>query len=332
MRPYICSDDSITVVINGVPHTVASTNPNFNKIKKGVHSLSDSDLLALVTKVGAVTKALAPVKNSSVEVRDGNVYFNGEVLHNAVTTRIIRMVEEGLSVRSMTNFLANLMENPSANSVKELYSFLEKNHIPITEDGCFLAYKYVDADYKDCYTRTIDNSVGGKIKRLPRNQVNDDWRVLCSSGYHVGSYEYAFYSGKPRRMVVKVNPADVVAVSSSENKCRVCWYEVVDELKNKTDKLPDLVDTRYGVCDGDSDGFADDDEDYYDEYEDDYDDYGDENDYDDACPICNDPDCDDCDEECDAYNDLDDRNDAVYRTFLSKKAKAQKRGPNGRFV
>lgn len=311
MRPYICSDTSITVVINGTPYTVPSTNVNFQKIKRGVTTLSDDDLLALVSKVGAVKQALSPIKNSSVEVRDGNVYFNSEVLHNAVTTRILRMVEEGLNVKAMTNFLANLMENPSAHSVAETYQFLEHNHIPITEDGHFLAYKYVDGDYMDCYSRKFRNMVGDKIS-VPRNTVDDNWRLACSSGFHVGSYEYAIYTNKPHRMVVKVNPRDVVAVSMNENKCRVCAYEVVDELKDKKDKLPDLVDTRYGTFDDDSDGFAGDDEDYYDDtYDDDYDDYE--------------------DDEIGDYGLDQMAQDAKYRESLSRKAKAQKRGPGGRF-
>jgi hypothetical protein len=75
------------------------------------------------------------------------------------------------------------MENPSYRAVNELYGFLEKNRLPITPDGHFLAYKKVRDDYKDIHSGTMDNSVG-KIVEMERNQVNDDKNQTCSSGLH----------------------------------------------------------------------------------------------------------------------------------------------------
>jgi hypothetical protein len=65
---------------------------------------------------------------------------------------------------------------------------------------------------------------------MPRNEVDEDWGVDCSQGLHVGSASYQF-SGDVK-VLVKVNPKDVVSVPSNEtNKCRVCAYEIVEIYK-----------------------------------------------------------------------------------------------------
>jgi hypothetical protein len=56
--------------------------------------------------------------------------------------------------------------------VTELYGFLEKGNLPITNDGHFLAYKKVRKDYKDCHSGTMDNSIG-QVVEMERNQVDD---------------------------------------------------------------------------------------------------------------------------------------------------------------
>jgi hypothetical protein len=139
----------------------------------------------------------------------------------------------------MLLFLDNLMKNPSRHSIEELYNFLVHRHLPITETGCFLAYKAVRMDYKDWYSNSVDNSIGQE-PFMERNEVDDDWRVECSSGYHVGAIEYVDsyskgFSDPSRIMIVEVNPMDVVSAPSNENftKCRVCKYRVIGEMQGE---------------------------------------------------------------------------------------------------
>ena len=82
------------------------------------------------------------------------------------------------------------MANPSRRATEELYRFLEHKSMPLTPEGNFLAYKGVTSDFKDCYSRKFDNSVGQTLTMI-RNQVCDDANVGCSDGFHAGSYEYA---------------------------------------------------------------------------------------------------------------------------------------------
>jgi hypothetical protein len=148
------------------------------------------------------------------------------------------MLEDGFDVAPLVEFMHNLMKNPSKRAVDELYGFLEKNSLPITPDGCFLAYKRVRGDYKDCYTGTMDNSVG-KVVEMERNMVDDNRDNTCSTGLHFCSHSYLASFGGERTVIVKVNPADVVSIPSDYNnaKGRACSYEVIGEIGNDGDQI-----------------------------------------------------------------------------------------------
>jgi hypothetical protein len=144
------------------------------------------------------------------------------------------MLTEDFPIEPLVLFMENLMSNPSKRAVDELYGFLEKNSLPITPEGHFLAYKKIRDDYKDIYSGTMDNSVG-QVLEMERNGVDDDKDRTCSSGLHFCSESYLphFGTGHGNRVVIlKINPRDVVSIPSDYNnaKGRACRYEVIGEL------------------------------------------------------------------------------------------------------
>jgi hypothetical protein len=142
----------------------------------------------------------------------------------------------------MIRFLANVLENHSNRAVQELYTFLENKNLPITEDGCFLAYKAVTSDYKDKWTNKIDNSVGETVS-MQRRKVNDDCGMGCADGLHCGAIEYVEgYRSEhygDRVVIVKVNPKDVVSVPTDCEcqKVRTCEYQVVADYEGPLKSL-----------------------------------------------------------------------------------------------
>jgi hypothetical protein len=154
-------------------------------------------------------------------------------MNNGLATRMIGMLQDEFPIEPMVNFMENLMTNPSKRAVTELYGFLEKNNLPITPDGHFLAYKKVRNDYLDIHSGTMDNSVG-KIVEMERNEVDDNKDQTCSTGLHFCSQEYLPHFGgyESRVVIVKINPADVVSIPSDYNnaKGRACRYEVIGEV------------------------------------------------------------------------------------------------------
>lgn len=241
-------NDRFTTVINNKPYTVNYDHPKFDELLECAKSGDAAGFKRAYTAARVVEETF---ENTTVQLKNGEVLYNGEVLHNAITKRIVEFAERSLPVEPMLAFLGNLMENPSRRALNELYGFLEHRNMPITEDGCFLAYKAVKENYLDKYSGTFDNSVGA-INEMPRNQVDDDCGRTCSVGFHVGALAYAgpggaFYSPGDKVMIVKVNPRDAVSVpiDHSAQKLRVCRYEVVGEYDKPLD---DAFDTSFDDC------------------------------------------------------------------------------------
>lgn len=155
-----------------------------------------------------------------------------------LSERIQAMMARGESADSLLNFWEKLQLNPSWRAVEQLWPFLDRAHIPLTKDGCFLAYKGVNTDYTDKHSGKIDNHPG-VVNSMPRNQISDDPNVACHYGFHVGAVGYATSFG-PRTVVCKVDPADVVCIpyDSGQQKIRVCRYRVVG---NHGEPLPSTL-------------------------------------------------------------------------------------------
>lgn len=229
---------TFTIVVDNKSYTIPKDHLNYAKIDKAVKTNDFSNIKELVDAKEDLTKFTAKVGN--VEIKDGVLFRNGNPLHNTIANRIIDLYKGGYPIDAMVKFLDNLMQNPSKRAVDELYPFLEHHGLPITEDGCFLGYKRVRNDFKDHHSGKIDFSVG-KVVEIERNTVDDNWRLACSSGIHVGCIEYVrnFHPGSPV-VIVKVNPKDVVSVPSTEvTKMRVAKLEVVKEYDKELVKEMD---------------------------------------------------------------------------------------------
>lgn len=225
--PFILQGDNVVIVIDGEPHTINKTHMTYNKVVDAIKSKDWDSVKELINPV----KAVVNYSKGNLQIVDGEMFWKGQPFHNALANRMIQMLNDGFDIDPMVNFMNNLMYNPSRQAVTELYSFLEKNSLPITPDGCFLAYKRVREDYKDCHTGTMDNSVG-RVVEMERNMVDDNRNNTCSSGLHFCSHSYLSSFGGERTIIVKINPRDVVSIPSDYNdaKGRTCRYEVIGEV------------------------------------------------------------------------------------------------------
>ena len=234
MFAKIITQTGITVFVKGIqPFTMARDHKLFPQLEAAVKSNDVDEVLDIIS----VANRVANYAKGNLTIIGGEIFYGDEVLHGVLVERILALMAEDEDADSLIKFLENLMENPSKQSREELYLFLEKSDLPITEDGRFIAYKWIRDDYTDCHTGKFDNSVG-KIVKMPRRDVNDDRQQTCSTGLHVCSKEYTKF-GK-RLMLVAVNPRDVVSVPYDYNnaKMRVCEYEVIQELPAEAYETP----------------------------------------------------------------------------------------------
>lgn len=276
----VTNSGTITAVVDGNVYNVPKDHKYYEQVKETLRVNDEKEFVRLVNIVEEVKK----FTRGKVEIKDGVVFYNGEAVHNALTSRILQLMAEKFPFEPMLKFLENLMENPSSTSVSELYSFLEHRNLPITEDGHFLAYKRVRDDWTDIHSGKISYTIGSVVE-MPRNMVDDNTRNHCSRGLHVGALSYVEGYGIGGHIIIcKVNPRDCVSVPNDHNftKLRTCKLEVLEEFKGELTKAlynpsGQVSSQQYEEWDSD---FEDDEDDYENdswlEYEDDDEDYEDE--------------------------------------------------------
>lgn len=261
---------------------------------------------------------------------DGVVKYKGEEIHSVISDRVFDLLDQKLPHQPLLNFVKNLSENPSYRSVNELYTFLEHKRLPITEDGCFTAYKYVTkyngdndiadsegnvitkGDFVDARTGKTHRNNVGDTPSMPRNKVDDNLNHACGSGLHVGSYE--FVSGHGYIIICKINPTNVVSIPSDSQcqKVRCCAYEVIGIMKDEQQDINSsptnypVVDDSYNDWNPNEDEEDDDCDPHSNHYEeeDDWDNRDEDDDWDD--------DDDDWDDDQDDWDDEEDEADIPF--------------------
>jgi hypothetical protein len=226
--PFIIQGNNIVIVIDNKTHTVSKTHITYSKV---LDAIKRQDWPAVKSTIEPA-KVVLSYGRGYIKIEDGVLLWKNQEMHGYLVTKIVEMLEQGLPVDPLVNFMHNLMSNPSSRAVNELYLFLEKGGMPITPDGYFLAYKKVRANYKDCHSGTMDNSVG-KTVSMERNAVDDNRENECSHGLHFCSESYLSQFGGDRIMILKINPRDVVSIPKDYQnaKGRACSYEVIGELE-----------------------------------------------------------------------------------------------------
>lgn len=254
---------NLTVVHNGEMYVADETHTNWDAILRGV--LADDESVIPLFDISQTVASRFENLSERVSVRNGNLFFDGDLVDNSLTRQVIRFVEEGVDdFMPLVKFFEKVQTNPSNNSREQLFRWLSERDFSITPEGDFLAYKGVKkSDEEGVYLSVhaghaisdgveyrndqIPNRVGS-IVEMPRSEVQDDPDVACHTGLHAGTYEYAssfVYNGA--LLLVEINPRDVVSVprDSSDQKIRACRYKVIQVIENEaplTDALYEDAD------------------------------------------------------------------------------------------
>lgn len=227
--PFIIQADTVTVFVKNRPHTINHTHIHYDAVIKAIKAGDWNAIPALVD----IRETLVDYSFGKVTVENNQIKWNGKPITNGMTRRMLEMFKQGFTIEPMVRFMDKVMLNPSSYAVDELYTFLEKNNLPITPDGNFLAYKKIRDNYTDCHTGKMDNSIG-KTVSMPRKEVDANRNNTCSSGLHACSFDYlkSFYGA--RTVIVEIDPRDFVSCPTDYNnaKIRVCKYKVIGEIAN----------------------------------------------------------------------------------------------------
>lgn len=247
---YIVAKNNITFFHNGRPINVQKGTSQYAKVLKAFDLPEDKQDEAIAEILEAPKFETKAAEKEGFTFVDSNVYVDGELLPQVLIDKINSLKREGLPITLFLNFWRELRQNPDYVVVNDrgLYDFLSYRELPITEDGCIIAYRGVNKDYwsrsgnpatkvlqgKTNKSGQIYNGIGEVIE-IVRNQVTTDRSVHChSQSLHIGSLDYAKGWGD-RVVVVKVNPKDVVSVASDCGcqKLRVCKFEVLSDFESE---------------------------------------------------------------------------------------------------
>lgn len=246
---YIKNANAIILILNDNTNVrVEKTDKNYPKVLKTFElpkEEQDDAVRAILNPV--ILGKKAAVATEGFEVIDDHIFYKGEQLPAALERKVLSIMADGLPLTHFEKLWENIIQNPACHVVNEsgFYDFLDYKELPITEDGCFLAYRGVQDNYYSVSgsrsTKVLQGKVNesgqiyngiGEVIEVARRGVSDDRNVHCHEGsLHIGSLDYA--SNWARRLViVKVNPKDVVSVPNDCNsqKCRVCKYEVIGDF------------------------------------------------------------------------------------------------------
>jgi hypothetical protein len=244
MIPYVKSNynstTAITAYINGVPKTINEDHINFIHVDKlllnqNIEPILPQILSELMDAVKAMKEAV--IEYDAIQIIDNEVIFDGTPVHGLLSDMMISIVQGGSDVTSWCRFMIKLNENPAAHAVNELYEWMMKAQMPITENGNFLAYKKVKDDYTSAHPNAdgshFPNKLGTRVE-MPRNKVDDNRQNTCSTGLHFCSWSYlpSYMGNSGRVLLVEINPADVVSIPTDYDfaKGRASGYWIVGEI------------------------------------------------------------------------------------------------------
>lgn len=222
---YQITNDSIMVVVLGTPHTIHKSHPHYMKLKEAVLNERWDEIPKYIT----VEKTLENWSDGEFKLHNGTITYRGEPIPNSIASRIKKALEtnDPSGPTRFLRFWERLDLNPSHRSVHQLMSFLQHTDITINDKGFLVAYKGVENNLRDKFSKSFDNSPGQTLS-MKRWKVSDDPNVACSEGFHAGARNYAKDFG-PKVVIVEIDPQHVVCIPKdpSQQKMRVCEYTVI---------------------------------------------------------------------------------------------------------
>ncbi len=237
---------SIIVFHDGKTHIMGKENPSLLNVMDALRAgqMEDAEVVAMFNVERALSRRFERL-SERVTINAGRIFFDGDEIKSTLVDTIVTLHEQsatqtGADWMPLVRFLEKVVLNPNEHSRENLYRWLAKNEFGIHEDGDFVAYKGLDQGMVSSSSGTawvngevhrgkIPNAIG-TIVEMPRSDVVHDPRIACSTGLHAGTWSYARSFSSGPKVMVKINPRDVVSVptDASDQKLRVCRYKVME--------------------------------------------------------------------------------------------------------
>jgi hypothetical protein len=224
----IVSNSGLTVVFEDGPKMMHKSSPEY---ANALEALASQDVELL--------RSIMDPRSALIKFSKGEIFFESDATISVAahpigvycTKLLMDFKKNRLPWDSLSQFISNRSKNPSARAKTDLDQFLGTEGLPITNDGCFLALKLFTGDWIDSDTGT---SIGapGKTISFPREGIDRRLRRGVEKGFSAGGQTYIDHNANfvGKKVVVKINPMDVVCVYSSPVREVICCkYTIIKE-------------------------------------------------------------------------------------------------------
>lgn len=195
------------------------------------------------------------ISTDGVHVYFDNADFHRVQLDEALEDHLVRLLRDSArdeaskrDFKSFCAFAENLYANVDERKRADFVKWLDaQGWLTFTDDGCLVGYRgaqvnkatgvaesihegpaYVDGVYVNGHVPNPD----GAVVTMDRSMVENNPSVGCSTGLHVGTYDYACGWGRDVLLKVKVDPRDVISVpfDCGAQKIRCCRFTVLEHF------------------------------------------------------------------------------------------------------
>ena len=104
MFPYIIQGKNLTIVIDNTPHTVSASHIGYNKLIAAIKSGDEDAVRNFVSPKQVVIN----FGEGNVSIEGDKIFWKGREMHNALTKRMVAMIQEDFPVEPLVAFMENL--------------------------------------------------------------------------------------------------------------------------------------------------------------------------------------------------------------------------------
>ncbi|CBX44345.1 RIIB protein, fragment [Erwinia phage phiEa104] len=137
---YINTSSSVVLTLNGESEIVEETHPNFKAIQIAIVSGDFKQAFALMN----IRKSIESFTQGAITIKGEKLFYGTIEIRSTIAQRILELMRQGDDgFKTLVSFFEKLMENPSRNSVEQLWGFISHNDIEIDSEGHIIGWKRV---------------------------------------------------------------------------------------------------------------------------------------------------------------------------------------------
>ena len=137
MIATIYRDEELIVALNGYPYTIDIDDDRYEAVCEAIDEKDEDALEALLSTRQRMNTMIRDLAADGIEEDGGAYTYKGNAVSMDLSDYLRSAMDAG-DAGPIVKFIQRLFKNPSQDTRNRLFMFMEKNKMPITDDGYFL--------------------------------------------------------------------------------------------------------------------------------------------------------------------------------------------------